>query len=71
MLIALVPKPAARRAPRANPLSPAVALGAAAVITLAFAGTLLGLAPARAISRDDAPVGGPVRLPAVQVVASR
>jgi hypothetical protein len=72
MLVALVPRPAARRAVRPNPLLPAFALGAAAVITLASASALVSLVPSNAISRQSSQVFGPaVRLAAVQVVASK
>ena len=72
MLVALTPRPAARRAPRSNPLLPVFRLGAAAAITLGFASALVSLVPAKAITRDNSPVFGPaVRLAAIQVVASR
>ena len=75
MMVALVPRPAARRAVRSNLLLPAFALGAAAAITLASATALVSLVPADAIARPSShssPVFGPaVRLAAVQVVASR
>ena len=68
MSVALVPRPAARRARRTNPLLPVFSLGAAAVITLASASALMSLVPSAAIS----PVFGPaVRLEAVQVVAAQ
>ena len=70
MSVILVPRPAARRAPaRRSPLTSIVAFGAAAVITLALGGAVASLVPTP--SSADAPVFGPVRLAAVQVVASR
>ena len=72
MAIALVPRPAGRGAPaRRNPLSPFVALGVATALTLALGGAVASLVPERAVARDNAPVFAPVRLAAVQVVASR
>ena len=72
MLVALTPRPAARRAARPNPLLPVFTLGAAAAITLAFASALVSLVPAQVITRESSPVFGPaVRLAAIQVVASR
>lgn len=72
MLVALTPRPAARRAVRSNPLLPVFTLGAAAAITLAAASALTSLVPAQAFTGGSSPVFGPaVRLAAIQVVASR
>lgn len=72
MPLTLVPRPAARRAPaRRSALSPLVALGVAAGITLALGSAVASLVPQQAVARESAPVFGPVRLAAVQVVASR
>lgn len=72
MSLTLVPRPAARRAPaRRSSFSPLVALGVAAGITLALGSAVASLVPEPAVARESAPVFGPVRLAAVQVVASR
>lgn len=72
MLVPRTPRLTARRADRSNPLFPVFTLGAAAGITLAFAGALATLAPVQPSPRETAPVFGPaVRLAVVQVVASR
>jgi hypothetical protein len=83
MPVALVPRATARTAPRPHPLSPIVALGTAAAITLAAATALMALAPTLASAAAPAaaaPVGrdvratvfGPaVRLPVIQIVGAR
>lgn len=69
MSVALVPRPATRRAMRRSPLTPLVAVATAAVITLGLGSAVASLVPSP--ERDDAAVFAPVRLAAVQIVASR
>ena len=72
MSVALVPRPAARRPRRPNPLLPVFTLGAAVMITFVSASALMTLVPAQPAVRETSPVFGPaVRLAAVQVVASK
>lgn len=73
MSIALVPRPAARRRPRANPITPAVSVGVASLVTVLLASAFATLLPRQAAAGSTSEVVvGPVHvLPTIHVIAGQ